>query len=281
MARELRRLLIPPQRLLAGDHLAQNPHHVCLEPHESHYLKRVLRLRPGDGFAIFDGVGRLWTAKLAISSRDAAAGAVALLDQPLEAPLVQQPEPAVTLELAIAMPKRDGELLLRMACELGLDRLSPLVAERSAVAELRQQRCLVILSEAAEQCERMWLPVLSPVQSAADFLEVAPTGVGLLTTTRRKGLPLVAEVLNNLSMERLGQAGPSDHTSETASSPIKIPGVPVVTVAVGPEGGWSDREEDLAESQGWIPVTLGPTILRSSTAAVAAATVLSHWRAGL
>jgi 16S rRNA (uracil1498-N3)-methyltransferase len=52
-------------------------------------------------------------------------------------------------------------------------------------------------------------------------------------------------------------------------------------MAIGPEGGWSPAEEELAISQGWIPVSLGPTILRSSTAAVTAAALLSHWRAGL
>lgn len=259
MARELRRLLIPPERLLAGDCRGQGPHQVPLTPQESHYLQRVLRLRSTDGFAIADGAGRLWTARLAA---DGGAGsvAVALLDQPLASPALAEPLPSVALELAIALPKRDGELLLRMACELGLDRLTPLLADRSAGGDLKPQRCMAILREAAEQCERLWLPRLAPPQPATACLGQAPAGVGLLATTRKSELPLLAAVLAEGSWGAL-------------------PGV--ITVAVGPEGGWSPKEEALAQEQGWIPVSLGTNILRTATAAVAAASLLSHWRSGL
>ena len=54
-----------------------------------------------------------------------------------------------------------------------------------------------------------------------------------------------------------------------------------LVVAIGPEGGWSPAEEGLALEQGWQPVSLGTTILRCSTAAVAAAALLSHWRQSL
>jgi 16S rRNA (uracil1498-N3)-methyltransferase len=93
-----------------------------------------------------------------------------------------------------------------------------------------------------------------------------PFGLGLLATTRREDLPLLAAVLEQASLS------PALADSE--------PGKGVV-MAIGPEGGWSPAEEELAISQGWIPVSIGPTILRSSTAAVAAAALLSHWRAGL
>ena len=256
MAREWRRLLIPPERLEVGESSA-GPIQVVLENQESHYLRRVLRLRVGDQLAIADGAGRLWTARLAATAEGA--GVVAQLEQPLTEPLLQEPKPMPQLDLAIALPKRDGDLVLRMACELGLDRIAPLQAERSVAPDLKPERCTVIVREAAEQCERLWLPELAELRPAADYLAQPPLGVGLLATTRRPGLPLLADLLAGLE-------------------PLPAPGA---TIAVGPEGGWSPREEKLALAHGWQAVSLGPTILRSSTAAVAASTLLSHWRAGL
>jgi len=248
VARELRRLLIPPARFVAGELQLQ------LEPEELHYLRRVLRLRDGDGFAIGDGAGHLWSASLA-------EGTLALLDQPVEVPLQVEVKSSLPLELAVALPKRDGELLLRMACELGFDCLSPLKAERSVTDTVKAERCSLILREAVEQCERLWVPELSPLQPAKACLGKAPSGLGLLATTRRSGLPLLAAVLEQ-------------NTNQAAL-------LPAVVMAIGPEGGWSPAEEELAIAKGWLPVSLGPTILRSSTAAVAAAALLSHWRAGL
>ena len=248
MVRELRRLLISPQRLVGAE--LELP----LEAEELHYLRRVLRLREGDRFAIGDGAGHLWTAALA-------GGTGAVLEQPVDAPLQAEARPVLPLALAVALPKRDGELVLRMACELGFDRLTPLKAERSVPGAFNNERCSLILREAAEQCERLWSPELEAFQPAKTCLGQAPLGLGLLATTRREGLPMLAAVLEQPSFPPgLGQG---------------------VVMAIGPEGGWSPAEEELAISKGWIPVSLGPMILRSSTAAVAAAALLSHWRAGL
>jgi 16S rRNA (uracil1498-N3)-methyltransferase len=248
VVRELRRLLISSHRLVGAQ--LELP----LEPEELHYLRRVLRLREGDRFALGDGVGHLWTAALAGGTR-------AVLDQPVDAPLQAEARPLLPLELAVALPKRDGELVLRMACELGFDRLTPLKAERSVPGPFNSERCHLILREAVEQCERLWSPELGALQPAGACLGQSPLGLGLLATTRREGLPLLAAVL-----EQTGLPPGLGHG---------------VVMAIGPEGGWSPAEEELAISKGWIPVSLGPTILRSSTAAVAAAALLSHWRAGL
>ena len=258
MVRELRRLLIPPHRLVgAGLELP-------LEAEELHYLRRVLRLREGDRFALSDGVGHLWTAALA-------GGTTAVLDQPVDGPLQAEAGPLLPLELAVALPKRDGELVLRMACELGFDRLTPLKAERSVPSPFNSERINLILREAVEQCERLWSPELAALQPAGDCLGRTPLGLGLLATTRREELPLLAAVLD--------QIGLSYELPDPDPGFSAIPSG--VVMAIGPEGGWSPAEEELAISKGWIPVSLGPTILRSSTAAVAAAALLSHWRAGL
>ena len=150
-----------------------------------------------------------------------------------------------------------------MACELGVDRFIPLQAQRSFAADfLKPERAEAILREAVEQCERLWQPQLESLRPAAELLGSRPpggSGRGLLCTTRRPGLALLAQEL-----ERLG--GPPG-----ASEPL--------TVAIGPEGGWTPGEEALALAHGWQAVSLAGTILRSSTAAVTAAGLLSHWRA--
>lgn len=256
MAREWRRLLVPPDRLAAAAPMAELPE-LALEPPELHYLRRVLRLRPGQRFALVDGVGHLWSATLGPLT--------ALLEQPLQRPLQSEPPPRPALQLAVALPRQDADVLLRMACELGIDRLSPLRAERSAAtAALRTERQGAILREALEQSERLWLPRLDGPLPATTVLAAAPEqgGAGpvlrLLATTRHEGLQPLEQGLP------AGELTPAQ-----------------VVVAIGPEGGWSSAEEQAAAAAGWRPVGLGSTILRTSTAAVAAASLLAAWRRGL
>lgn len=252
MARELRRLLIGPERL--GPELV-------LEPEEARYLTKVLRYGPGDRLEILDGRGGLWSAALLDAGR-------LRLEQPPEVPLRREPPAPIALELALAVPKRDADLVVRMACELGVDRLQPLRAERSAlVGAIRPERWGAILREASEQCERLWLPEVADTAEALAWLVQPPTGgdsppwgrCRLLATTRRPQLPLLAAVLKEL------EGAPP----------------PQLTLACGPEGGWSEAEESAAIAAGWRPVSLGPRILRCSTAAVAGLALLDHWRTGL
>jgi 16S rRNA (uracil1498-N3)-methyltransferase len=251
MAQERRRLLIAPERLTAASDGS-----VVLTADESRYLTRVLRLVPGDGLAITDGGGNLWEARL--QGRDRA-----LLEQPLQAPLQRVAPPRPELVLAAAVVKRDYDVVVRMAVELGVDRFQPLIAERTAVlGQLKAERWRTIAREAAEQCERLWLPQVAEPQPACQAMAAAaaqPHSLRLVATTRRPGLTSLQGVLRE---QRLDQP-PS-----------------ALWLACGPEGGWSDGEEAEAERQGWIPVALGPRILRSSTAAVAALSMVSSWRHG-
>ncbi|MEB3260369.1 MAG: RsmE family RNA methyltransferase [Cyanobacteriota bacterium] len=248
MARERRRLLIPPGRLARR---------VALLPPERHYLTRVLRLVPGEGCDVVDGAGRRWGARLT------AAGELAL-EQPLEAPAETRPAPAPTLELAVAVPRQEVELVWRMATELGIDRLQPLLAERCQRRERWPvERWRAIVREACEQSERLWLPELGEPQLAAAWLAApegnAPGAVrNLLATSRGDRRPLLPDGLVGLAGAGFG-----------------------VRLAIGPEGGWSPAEEALALERGWMAVSAGPTILRTTTAAVAAAAWLTGWRESL
>jgi 16S rRNA (uracil1498-N3)-methyltransferase len=255
MTRERRRLLIPPARL------AQR---IALLPAERHYLTRVLRLGPGQGCEVVDGAGRRWGALVLPEGQ-------VELEQPLEAPLEVEAAPVLTLELAVALPRQEVEVVWRMATELGIDRLQPLLAERCQGRERWPlERWGVILREACEQCERLWLPELAEPVTAAAWL-AAPEGgaLNLLATSRGEERALLPGVLAASS------APPSGHPLEFSREPGRV------RLAIGPEGGWSPAEEQLALGRGWIAVSAGPTILRTSTAAVAAAAWLTGWRAGL
>jgi len=245
MARERRRLLIPRQRLETAGAGA-----LVLSAEESRYLTRVLRYSPGDGFAVVDGEGHLWHARLEAADR-------ARLEQPLEQPQQRLPAAQPALVLAAAVVKRDFELVVRMAVELGVDRLVPLLCERTAVlGQFKAERWRSIASEAAEQCERLWLPQIAEPRPVAALL-AATRGPRYWATTRTEGLPDLAERLEEL---------PADGAAE-------------IGLACGPEGGWSPAEEEQAREAGWRAISLGPRILRSSTAAVAGMAVLSSWRA--
>jgi 16S rRNA (uracil1498-N3)-methyltransferase len=145
-----------------------------------------------------------------------------------------------------------------MACELGADQLQPLLAERGVVAgRLPLERWQAVLREATEQCERLWLPALAEAVPVAAWLSAAPPGPALIALTRRPGLPHLADWLS---------AGGSLCTDQP------------VSLAIGPEGGWSEAEERAALAAGWRAVSLGSTILRCSTAAVAGMALLASWR---
>jgi len=250
MAREARRLLIARERIAAAAGRS-----LTLEPQEAHYLRRVLRARPGDGVEVIDGAGSLWSARLDEGGLR--------LEQPPCSPLQSTARPDPLLTLALAVPRRDPEVVWRMATELGADRLQPLLAARSAVTgSFPLERWATILREAAEQCERLWLPQLGEPVAARSWLALEPASDGadadlkLLATTRRGELPQLRAVLS--------EPRPQEPSG--------------VSLAIGPEGGWSPEEEQLAEAAGWRPVSLGDTILRSSTAAVAGMAELASWR---
>ena len=246
---ELRRLLIAPDRLKHGESTVE------LEPKEQHYLRRVLRLRPGDGCAVVDGVGHLWTAQLIDGQRLSLARGV-------DHPCVDEAAALPRLGLAVVGVRRGMDEVMRMACELGIDCIQPLTSQwRTPQAEDRPDRWQTILDEAVEQCERLWTPVLQPTVEVKAWWGALPhSHACAFAATRQRAIPHFTDWLAGL-----------DH-------PSKVDSPQQVWVTIGPEAGWSDLEQEEALRLGCGAVQLGKSILRSSTAAVSAATLLSTWR---
>ncbi len=243
---ERRRLLIDSRRLQCAD----DSRRFALEEDETRYLRKVLRLRQGDQVDVIDGCGHLWMARLLDGHHLELCTEIQVPSQSVLAPRPQ-------LGLAIALIRRGMDDVMRMTCELGVDRLQPLQAQRCVPqAEHRPERWGSILREALEQCERLWAPELPGVCAAADWWQ----------TPEHSDLRLIA-VSRETAVPRL-----SDLLAARASANQSI------WLAIGPEGGWTDQELAAARAAGWVSVSLGDTILRSSTAAVAGATMLNNWR---
>ena len=238
---ERRRLLLTPDRLAdAGS--------VLLKTEEQHYLRRVLRLRCGDRVNVIDGCGRLTVATLVEPQL------LALDTAPQQIEPLAQPQ----LGLAVALMRRGMDEVIRMACELGIDRIQPLRCERCVPqAEHRPERWATIIREAVEQCERLWMPQLLAVEELSQWMG-DDQGQRLVGVTRELEPPALNQWLN--------QKG----------DPLQL-----TWLVIGPEGGWASSEQSLFAEAGVQPVHMGSTILRSSTAAVAGAVELVRWRDGL
>lgn len=214
---------------------------------QAHYLGRVLRLKTGAGIGLFDGRGREWRASLTqLSARAAAIRITGLLRS--EAP----PEPLV---LAQAWLKGGAmDTVVQKAVELGVTAIWLLEAERSNVKldERRFANKLAhmsrIVMSAVAQSESLWLPALECIDSLQALLDRS-----------RPGRTLFLD--------------PGQPPFSAGGSPTPI------TLVVGPEGGWSERERLLALADPTVtPAGLGALILRAETAPLAAlAAIRQDW----
>ena len=246
---EKRRLLINPNRL--SDELDSNGE-LILASNESHYLSRVMRMRSEDLLEVIDGKGHLWNAKIVEKK------AIKLIngfDKPLQ--VVSRERPLIGI--AVVIPKKGFEIFLQMSCEIGVDIIQPLISKRSVVKECNNEkinRFQKIINEAVEQSERLWSPEVMQALTFPNWINDLPSEAQIGFATTR---------IQNLQ----------DCVNWLKETPHKVNQVWVV---VGPEGGWNKDEEALAFDSGLSGVSMGETILRTSTAAVSACQLMTSWR---
>ncbi len=200
---------------------------------QAHHLGVVMRRRAGDCVAVFNGRDGEYQARITVLQRGLARLAV-------EGRLRAQ-EVEADLWLAFALLKRQAtDLVVQKATELGVSALLPVITERTGAGRVNLQRLRSIAVEAAEQCERLTVPLLHEPQSLASFLRTWPSSRRLFAAVER-GLHVNAR-----------SAG----------------GAPAALL-VGPEGGFAPAELDALGSHALVqPVSLGPRILRADTAAI-------------
>jgi 16S rRNA (uracil1498-N3)-methyltransferase len=204
---------------------------VTLDAAQTHYLRSVLRARPGQVLRVFNAACGEWRGRLEALARHAATLRV---ETRLRPPL---PEPGPTLLFApIKRPRL--EWLLEKAVELGVAALQPVRCRHGVVDGVNPARLRQRLVEAVEQSERLSLPALLP---EADLLEAAAGARLLVFADERGGRPLLEAL---------------DGSPETA-------------LLVGPEGGFDPAEQAaLRRLDQVVAVSLGPAILRAETAAL-------------
>ncbi|MFA5826051.1 MAG: 16S rRNA (uracil(1498)-N(3))-methyltransferase [Gallionellaceae bacterium] len=213
----------------------------------AHHASRVLRLRVGDAVQIFDGIGNALDATInEISGKHVVLGN-------LQTCMVQQ-ETGLRIILAQAMCSSDKmDWIVQKATELGASEILPVQTQRSvaklsgARAEKRTEHWRSVAVSACEQCGRNDLPQIHAPQELEAWL---------LSVRNMSGSKFILL--------------PGGATQLQAQPKPKIS----VTLVIGPEGGFSADEANIAQQMGFAPILLGPRVLRTETAAIAGISAL-------
>lgn len=229
---------------------------IKLSPEESHHLVTVNRCGRGDPVTAFNGRGREWVAECTDPSKSAAG--LRVKESRQAKPLPHE------ITLGQALPKgATMDDIVRQATEIGTARIVPLLSERTQVhldgdrAGKKIEKWRTAAIEAAKQCGNPWLPEITAIQNLATFIPSA----------KDYDLKLVASLHGGATSLKKSLA---HYAAKHGHPPRKV------LWLVGPEGDFSSAEMTAAISAGFQPVTLGPLVLRSDTAAICALSVLSH-----
>ncbi len=214
---------------------------VELEGELFHYIRNVLRLRQGQPLLILDGKGGIYEAVI----KDLKNHSVAVsITGPSSEPLRESPVRVVILQAILKSRKMD--LVLQKGTELGVAEFWPVVTQRSEVRWTRKlHHWRAVVREATRQCRRAVVPEVREPVNFEEALNRVPAGAVKLL----------------LSEKGSGERPPGELTER-------------IFLAVGPEGGFSEQEEQLAKQKGFVCVGLGPRILRAETAALVGCTIV-------
>lgn len=232
---------------------------VCEETAVVHQILHVLRLSAGDGVLLLDGQGNIYEAKLERIQKHR-------LEFRLCGLMVQEKLPdraKLTSLLPLIKPAR-LEWALEKLTEIGVDTVQLFTSERTMVKakgrEEGHKRWQHIMQEAAEQCERLTLPALLAPLELNEYLKSnqTPRQTRLLLQERSQAPDMVSYLYNR------------DRAPENE-----------IIILSGPEGGFSGDECSAIKAAGFIPVSLGSTILRAETASIIGAAIASASRESL
>jgi 16S rRNA (uracil1498-N3)-methyltransferase len=221
---------------------------ICFPLDVSHYIMNVLRLKIGANLIVFNGKGGEFNAIIKVVEKK---GVTAQIQQYKD----HSTESPLSIHLAQAISRSEKmDLILQKAVELGVNKVTPLITEfcniqlnedRAAKRFLHWQKVLI---SACEQSGRTYVPSLEPIQKFQVWLK------------------------KNLAPLRLFCDPRSDQRLASLSRQQEV------VLLIGPEGGFSSKEIDEAKAHNFLGISLGPRILRTETAPLAAITILqSYW----
>jgi 16S rRNA (uracil1498-N3)-methyltransferase len=233
-----------------------NLEHLVLSGEEAHHCLDVMRCREGDRVIAFNGAGTEAEAGIVATSK----GSVTL-----QAKLVSEtPRPPARITLGQAVPKgKNMDLIIQKATELGVSVIVPLLSERTIVQldgedlGKKQQKWQRIAIEACKQCGQNWVPEVT-----------SPMKVEAFARQSRDPLKLIAAISADAqNLKAILAARGQDPVQSRPDA---------ASLMIGPEGDFTPAELSQAYSHGFAPLSLGPIILRSETAAIYALSITGY-----
>ncbi len=245
---QLQRLALAPSQL--------QDRQILLTAPQQHYLSRVLRLQTGDRFIAMNGQGQWWLAKLQ--------GEQAEILEPISV----QTELPVAVTLIIALPKGNGfDDVVRQTTELGVTCIIPTISDRTLLKPSPQklERWRRIVSEAAEQSERQIVPTIIDPVPFTTALAFCQESNRLHNQAIEENFPVPSP--QYICVARGDYPHLLDRLIHTQHSAL--------TIAIGPEGGWTDAEIEKACAASFQPVSLGHRILTAVLAPIVALSLVA------
>jgi 16S rRNA (uracil1498-N3)-methyltransferase len=227
-----------------------------LDQDEAHHCIDVIRAAVGQRIVVFNGRGAEAVAEIS--------GITKSRVQLKTLQISQTPSLPCAITLAQAIPKgKNMELIVQKGTELGVSKIVPLMSERTVVqvepdeAEKKTEKWRQIVIEAGKQCGQSRLPEVSPPVTPKQFF----------TDFDRYDIALIASLQSDA---RSFKSALSDFRQQNGRRPKNV------LVLIGPEGDFTPAEAALAKSAGCLPISLGPIVLRTETAAIYCLSVLSY-----
>ena len=220
---------------------------VFLDQEESAHCVKVLRHRTGDEITVVDGLGTMMRCRLADDSPKGASAEVVETFQDWGGH-------PYSLTMAVCPTKNNDrfEWFVEKATEVGVDMIVPMIGERSERRVFKPERSRKIALSAMKQSLKARLPFVAEPVSVKDFINESADGIKMICYC------FEGETLRRSIGDVLAEAAKGAN----------------ITIMIGPEGDFSPEEARLAVENGYIPVHLGPSRLRTETAAVTAATAV-------
>ncbi len=232
----------------------QSPY-VFLEGEEHHHLSRVSRIQPKEEIWLFDGSGRSYLARVEEVEKEKTKLFI------LEGKRREKVNTEIVLAQSLLKSKK-MEFIIQKSAELGVSLFIPLMTSRSVVKieekiEGKLERWKRIAREAVKQSGNPWVPCISSPLSLEQLMKESKATLKLLLSENR----------GKYFREILTQTGKSFKKSPP----------PSIMILIGPEGGWTRKEEEFILENGFEAVSLGKNILRTETAAICALALISHF----
>lgn len=234
-----------------------NPDQLVLSEAESHHALNVLRLEQGAKVTVFDGRGSEINTSITVAKK----GAVELASGPAQ----RSAELGAKIALAQAVPKgKNMDLIIEKATELGVAEIHPLLSERTVIKldakerTKKQDKWQRVAIEACKQSGQNYLPTVTAPQTPEQFFAGGrPAYDLLLVASLQPGSRHLKELL-------------AEHQQNSGGRPKSV------LILIGPEGDYTPSEINAAQNAGCLPMTLGPIVLRTETAAIYSLSVLAY-----